>query len=478
MAGNRFDFDALTAVLPGRLSRRALLGRAAVGGTATTLLGSVPMASATATTPTVPPVAALPPSPEPQTREFVLTASEFNWELMPGTTVRAWGYNGQMPGPELRVREGDFVRVALRNELLVPTTIHWHGVNLPPEMDGPAGLNQAAVDPGAEFIYEFVAKPAGTRWYHSHADPALQVPMGLYGSLVIEPRVPVRTYDREYTLVLGEWDLELTPDVASGKAERGPRDRTLRGGELGSDLFLINGHMHGAVPPIKVAEGERVLLRLVHAGHLPHPFHIHGHSFKIVATDGNPIPEVAQWTKDTVLIAPGERYDLELVADNPGVWMVHCHIEHHMANGMMTVIAYDGAKPTGPAADLFTMEGSAPPAASEGHAGHGATETTAAATGPVAEAGPDEAEADGVVEIAMVDDRFQPREVEVAAGTTVTWVNKGRNWHSIASSDAGFSSSKLGPGENFSFRFEAQGVYRYFCKHHGLQGMAGRVTVT
>ncbi|MDP9357679.1 MAG: copper oxidase, partial [Chloroflexota bacterium] len=364
MAANHFDLDARTGVLPGSLSRRSLLRRAAAGGTATTLLGTGPLASAAEPVPAVPPVVDLPPSPEPQTREFVLTASEFDWELMPGTTVRAWGYNGQMPGPELRVREGDLVRVALRNELRVPTTIHWHGVNLPPAMDGPAGLNQAPVDPGAEFIYEFLAKPAGTRWYHSHADPALQVPMGLYGSLVIEPRVPVRTYDREYTLVLGEWDLELTPDVASGKAERGPRDRTLRGGELGSDLFLINGHMHGAVPPIKVAEGERVLLRLVHAGHLPHPFHIHGHSFKIVATDGNPIPEVARWTKDTVLIAPGERYDLELVADNPGVWMVHCHIEHHMANGMMTVIAYDGHKPSGPAADLF-LQNEAPPASDQ-----------------------------------------------------------------------------------------------------------------
>ncbi|MDP9370662.1 MAG: multicopper oxidase domain-containing protein, partial [Chloroflexota bacterium] len=248
------------------------------------------------------------------------------------------------------------------------------------------------------------------------------------------------------------------------------------------DLFLINGHMHGAVPPIQVAEGERVLLRLVHAGHLPHPFHIHGHSFKIVATDGNPIPEVAQWTKDTVLIAPGERYDLELVADNPGVWMVHCHIEHHMANGMMTLLAYDGVKPSGPAADLVGAQGpvstTEDPASS--HTGHGSTETTAAPTGPdpEVEAGLAGVEADGVVEIEMVDDRFQPREVEVAAGTTVKWVNKGRNWHSIASRDGGFSSPKLGPGESFSFRFEAQGVYRYFCKHHGLQGMAGRVTVT
>ena len=124
------------------------------------------------------------PPDEPQPREFTMTAQEFEWELMPGTTVRAWGYDGQVPGPELRVREGDLVRVALRNALPVPTTIHWHGINLPPAMDGPAGLNQAAVEPGAEFVYEFVAKPAGSRWYHSHADPALQVPLGLGASVL------------------------------------------------------------------------------------------------------------------------------------------------------------------------------------------------------------------------------------------------------------------------------------------------------
>ena len=412
------------------------------------------------------------PPDEPQPREFTLTAQEFEWELMPGTTVRAWGYDGQVPGPELRVREGDLVRVALRNALPVPTTIHWHGINLPPAMDGPAGLNQAAVEPGAEFVYEFVAKPAGSRWYHSHADPALQVPLGLYGSFVVEPRLPARTYDREHTLILGEWDLELTPEVAAGTAERGPRDRLLRGGELGSDLFLINGRMHGAVPPIRVAEGERILLRLVHAGHLPHPFHVHGHSFRIVATDGNPVPEAAQLTKDTVLIAPGERYDLELAADNPGVWMVHCHIEHHMANGMMTLLAYDGHKPTGPAADLFAAGGPGPTDAGEHQGEHGPVAAPVEPEAGSAKATP------GAAEIAMVDDRFDPNNLTVPAGTTVTWVNRGADWHSVAAYDGGFESQKLAPGEAFSARFDRPGLYQYICKHHGLQGMLGRVTVT
>jgi FtsP/CotA-like multicopper oxidase with cupredoxin domain/plastocyanin len=446
-AVNKPDFDLLPQALGPRLSRRAALG--GLGGGLT-----VGMAMATGLTrgSVAGPGAATPNAPEPagepRLREFVLTASEFDWELMPGMSVWAWGYDGQIPGPEVRVREGDLVRVTLRNALPVPTTIHWHGISNTPAMDGPAGLNQAAVEPGEAFVHEFLARPAGSRWYHSHADPALQVSLGLYGPLVVEPRLAGRSYDREYTLMLAEWDLELAPDVASGRAPRGERDRTLRGGELGSDLFLINGRMHGAVPPIRLAEGERVLLRLMHAGHLPHPFHTHGHSFK----------------------------------------MVHCHIEHHMANGMMTTLWYDGHRPSGPAGDFVADAPGSDAAGGHEHqsdddpAAAGSdpaslstpTSTTAATPDP----GDRPAIADGAVEIAMVDDRFAPPDLVVAAGTTVTWVNRGADWHSVAAFDGRFASQKLAPGETFSVRLDRPGVYRYLCKHHGLQGMIGRVTVT
>ncbi|MGI8477710.1 MAG: multicopper oxidase family protein, partial [Thermomicrobiales bacterium] len=306
--------------LPHRLGRRVARRRRGAVSAGGVGLGGVASSLALDETPAT-------PAPDPQTREFVLTASEFDWALMEDTTVRAWGYNGRVPGPELRVREGDRVRVTLRNRLPAPTTIHWHGVALPPAMDGPAGLNQAAVEPGGEFVYEFIAKPAGSRWYHSHADPALQVPLGLYGPLIIEPREAGPAHDREYTYLMAEWDAELTPDVASGRAPRGAKDRMMRGGELGGEFFLLNGRMHGAVPPIFVREGDHVLIRLMNAGSMPHAFHTHGHSFTIVATDGNPVPEAARLTKDTLLIGPAERYDLTFTADNPGVWMVHCHGE-------------------------------------------------------------------------------------------------------------------------------------------------------
>src|SRR5829696_7664683 len=146
----------------------------------------------------------------PELREFELTAQEIDWEIMPGTTVRAWAYNGQMPGPEIRVREGDHVRITLTNHLPVGTTIHWHGLDVPPEMDGPAGLNQAPVESGQSFTYDWIATPAGTRWYHSHTDVATQVMLGLYGSLIVEPKDwDPDEYDRDYTYILSEWDNEL-----------------------------------------------------------------------------------------------------------------------------------------------------------------------------------------------------------------------------------------------------------------------------
>ena len=453
----------------------------------------------------------------PQTREFTLTAEEFDWEVMPGTTVRAWGYNRQVPGPEIRVREGDRVRITLQNRLPVGSTVHWHGVNLPPAMDGPAGLNQAPVEPGEDFTYEFVADPAGSRMYHSHTDVAAQVALGLYGPLVIEPKEPTREYDREATYMLSEWDLELTPDVAMGKAPRGPRDQTLSGGEWGTDLFLMNGRAGDGIPPLEIAEGERVLVRLMNMGSLAHPIHTHGHSFKVVATDGNPVPEGLELTKDTIMIAPGERYDIELTGDNPGVWMFHCHIESHAANGMMTLIAYEGEVPTGPLAELWDP-GAAAGAGAAGHDAHGAGQrsvegvagstdgtthpssshaaaatATPAATAPAAPAVTEEPAAETAeptpaadapevsgptAAVAVRDDRFDPPSLEIAAGTTVVWTNEGANLHTIKSFDGGFEGGRLAPGESHAFRFDAPGVYRYVCTQHSRQGMVGTITVT
>jgi FtsP/CotA-like multicopper oxidase with cupredoxin domain len=429
----------------------------------------------------------------PPVKEFTLTAEEIDWELQPGTTVKAWAYNGQVPGPEIRVTEGDLVRVTLENKLPTATTVHFHGVNLTPDMDGPVGLNQAAVEPGETFVYEFIATPSGTRWFHSHTDVSTQVMLGLYGTFIVEPKESQVEFDREYTYVLSEWDMELNPDVALGLAPRGPRDSTLRGGELGTDLFLFNGHMHESIPPMYVEEGEQVLIRLVNAGTMSHPFHTHGHSFKVVATDGNFVPEAAQITKDTIMIAPGERFDLLMEANNPGVWMVHCHIENHADNGMMTIIQYKDTLPSGPLAEGWdpSIGGLAVPSKDgatgiSGHMGHSSTTLDATPIVEIIETpqGPQTLSAaaegevqSGEVTMVMADNRFVPRSITVTAGSTVTFVNQGANWHSVAGGNGLVDSGQVGAGESYTVTFDEPGTYKIICRHHLRQGMSGEVIV-
>ena len=134
-------------------------------------------------------------------KSFELTAQETEWDTGDGV-VSAWTYNGTVPGEMLRVTEGDFVRIELKNELEVPVTIHWHGVILPNRMDGVPGLTQDAVQPGETFTYEYIAEDAGTYWYHSHQHSSLQVDKGLYGALVVEEKE--KEYDRDALFLLDE----------------------------------------------------------------------------------------------------------------------------------------------------------------------------------------------------------------------------------------------------------------------------------
>jgi len=438
------------------------------------------------------------PVPPPALRTFDLVVQRGRWEVLPGTVVEAWTYNGQVPGPEIRVREGDRVRVHVTNRLPVPTTIHWHGVELANAMDGVPGLTQPPIPPGGEFTYEFTATPAGTRLYHSHQDSEVQVPLGLYGALIIEPRDGGPRYDREATLFLSELALDFTPAVALGQA---PYPAEVRGGALPFDLFLINGRAGTAVPPLTITPGERPLLRLINIGFLPHAMHLHGHTLRIVATDGNPVPPAGQWLKDTILLGPGERVDAEVVGNNPGAWMFHCHMFNHSANGMMTVLVYPGyehAAHAHPGAALPTLTPTPtvlPPSASPTPTTAPPSPTATATPGPPtplptatvgatptgrpaagAGATPTPAGGDHTLTLEVGDNFFARTEVRVPRGTTVVWVNTGRNAHTLASLDGLFESPALRPRQTFAYTFQRPGVYPYLCRQHALT-MQGRIIV-
>lgn len=252
---------------------------------------------------------------------FELTTKVVQWPLMDGVSVTAYTYNGTVPGPMIRVIEGDQVRIIVKNELDEPTTIHWHGVAVPNAMDGVPGVTQDPIQPGEMFTYEFTAKPAGTFMYHSHFDGDVQVGAGLYAPLIIDPKEPASVPDVDVTLMLSEW---LVKDGHTYAA------MPMSGME--PNYFTINGKAFPATETINVKKGQRVRLRFIAIGQFIHPMHLHGVPFQIVATDGHPVPEAAQLTKDTVSVAPGERYDIEFVATETGQWMLHCHILHHTTN--------------------------------------------------------------------------------------------------------------------------------------------------
>ncbi len=421
-----------------------------------------------------------------QVREFTLVAEPVRWEIQPGLVVDGWGYNGQIPGPTLRATEGDRVRVHLTNHLPVPTTIHWHGIDVPLSMDGVPGLSQEPVPPGGSFTYEFVATNPGTRWYHSHVDSNLQIQLGLFGALIIDPRRPEpEHFDREYTYLLSEKALDVTPEVALGRAQVRDQDAgNGRGGAFTPDLFLMNGKAGDAVEPMHIAPGERIRIRLINAGNLVHAMHLHGHSFRIIATDGNPVPAAAQLLKDTVLIGPGERYDLAVEGTNPGVWLFHCHINNHMENGMVTTLQYDGAQPlagegqTGlpmPSLPLASSSAAAePPSPAPSPV---ATDHVAPATQTTATPEPQPAPADGAVAADIVDNRFEPPRLTVTVGTTVTWTNHGNNAHTVTALDGSWDSGTLLSGDQFRHTFTAAGTYRFICRQHVFQGMGGTVVV-
>ena len=272
-------------------------------------------------------------------KEFQLTAYPIRWEYTKGKWVVAWAYNGQIPGPEIRVNEGAKVRIVFTNNLPVATTVHWHGLPVPNDQDGVPGVTQDPIKPGEIYTYEFTAPAAGTFFYHthgtSHRDGAQQLDMGLSGAFIIEGE---EKYVREYTLLLDEW--EVLPDGTNAALR--PHAEHI----MNYNVFTINGKAFPDTLPLKVKEGETVLLRFINAGtSATHPMHLHGQPFTIVAVDGHPVPPAAQLIRDTLPITPGERYDVIVTAKNPGVWMLHCHELHHADGGMIVPFVYEGFTP-------------------------------------------------------------------------------------------------------------------------------------
>ena len=254
-------------------------------------------------------------------KEFHLTAEEIDWEIAPGMKIKAWGYNGRTPGPTIEAVEGDRVRILVTNKLPEPTAVHWHGVLLPSGMDGVTGLTQRGIPPGDTFAYEFTLKQHGTQMYHSHGDEMTQMGLGTMGFFIIHPKKQEPKIDRDYAIFLNEWFVE------PGTSRPNPNIMT------DFNIFTFNSRAFPGTAPLVAKPGERVRIRIGNVGQESHPIHLHGHSFKVVATDGGDIPESAQSPETTVLVAPGQTRDVEFIA-TAGDWALHCHRRHHPMNAM------------------------------------------------------------------------------------------------------------------------------------------------
>jgi manganese oxidase len=256
---------------------------------------------------------------------FHMIVQEVEHEFAPGLRASCWGYNGRVHGPTIEAVEGDRVRLYVTNTLDAPTTVHCHGIFLPNGMDGVGGLTQRAIRKGETYKYEFTLRQFGTFMYHSHHDEMTQMAMGLMGLIVVHPRRPSAAYrvDRDFAIMLSEWK------IRPGTHRPDPNEMT------DFNVLTMNAKAFPGTAPLVVKKGDRVRIRFGNLSAMDHhPIHLHGHYFKITATDGGPIPLSAQWPETTVLVPTGSTREVEFVADAPGDWAMHCHMTHHVMNQM------------------------------------------------------------------------------------------------------------------------------------------------
>jgi uncharacterized cupredoxin-like copper-binding protein len=249
------------------------------------------------------------------TKEFDLTASEFDWEVEPGKVVKAWGYNKMVPGPTIRVGVGDHVKIVLKNELPESTVLHSHGLVVPNAMDGVPDITQEPIKPGESFTYEFTTREPQVAMYHSHHDAAKQVTNGMLGAF----------YVGEMPLPAGVPDVKTLPMVLN---------------DAGTIGYSLNGKSFPATAPYTAKVGDWIRLDYMNEGLQIHPMHLHGMKQTVIAKDGYP---QTPHDEDTVLVAPGERVSVLIHATEPGTWAWHCHILTHAERedgmfGMVTAL--------------------------------------------------------------------------------------------------------------------------------------------
>ena len=264
--------------------------------------------------------------------DFSLEIGPVTVELAPKNLVKTTGYNGSVPGPILRVREGQTVCVDVFNNTSVPELVHWHGLYVPSSVDGSAEEGTPYIRPHGRTRLTFTASPSGTRWYHTHIAGGRNMKRALYtgqfGFFYIQPKQEPGAYDQEVFLALKEWDPYLTTLAGMGDSL-----------DVGYKRFSINDRALGHGEPVRVKQGQRVMFRILNASATLHRrIGLSGHTFRVVATDGNPVAKSA--VIEALELGPAERIDAIVTMNNPGVWVFGTTDDHDRKAGMGTVIEY------------------------------------------------------------------------------------------------------------------------------------------
>jgi len=272
----------------------------------------------------------IPPNAPPA--DFTLTIAPYTLDASPKHHIQTIAYNGQVPGPLLRLKQGRTVTVDIHNQSPDPDLVHWHGLFLPPAIDGAAEEGSPLIAPGASTRISFIPDPAGFRWFHTHTFAGNDLRKGQFsgrhGFLLIDPSDTAAQpdFDRELFLALHDWGGQMVPS-ADGSAM--PM----------YDFSTINGHVLGFGEPLRVKQGERVLLHVLNSSPTEvHWIAIAGHTFQVIALDGNSLPQPR--TAPMLRLAPAERVSAIVEMNAPGVWVLGEVRKHLQAAGLGTVVEY------------------------------------------------------------------------------------------------------------------------------------------
>lgn len=275
-------------------------------------------------------------------RVFDLTIDEVVIDVASDLKYKVFGFNGQVPGPLMHVQEGDDMTINVTNNTAMPHTIHWHGFHQLNNWrnDGVPGVTQLDIKPGETFTYKMNADRVGTLWYHCHVNVNEHVGIrGMWGPIVVDPKDPLpieKEVTKDVIMMMSTWE-----SVYADKYGEGSIPGTIE------DYFSLNGRSYPSTQPLRVKKGDVIRVRMIGAGGAIHSMHSHGHDMMVTHKDGLPLPN--PYSVDTILIGPGERYDLIIRANHDeGRFIFHDHVDKHVTaggkhpGGPITVMEYAG----------------------------------------------------------------------------------------------------------------------------------------